>query len=178
MKYIDFEKHHYGMHVTYREASFHAALVENKKLVADLTVKCYNSCSCTNKRAYAFVDMDAVENLEAILAAFKLNQTGRHQTFGGKRLVEYDFTPLMNLHNREMKRDKMLPGVLEVTDSLAFSTSLVYYIYRSSKKDQQYQVVTTDGWIMPIDKKHVAKAVQCFNVPVYKSYRKEPYDRH
>ena len=110
-----------------------------------------------------------------LLEKFGLKTTGRAKTYSKKEYVEYDFSSLLALHNKALKRDKIVPGMINVCEQITVSTSLVYYIYHNKKKDT-FHLVTTDGWNFFIDKKYMIKAVKDYNIPVYKSYRKEPFE--
>lgn len=175
MKYVDFHGHHYGIYITFRNAYLHVVLVEDKKKVCDLSFRCYDSIMCLDDKAFAFINMSAIEDVEGLLEKASIKPTGRVKTYNKQEYAEYDFSSLLALHNKTLRRDKIRPGMMNVCEQIAISTSLVYYIYHKKSKDT-FHLVTTDGWDLIIDKKYMIKAVKNYNVPVFKSFRKEPFE--
>lgn len=175
MRYINFEGHHYGFYVSYSEARLKVTLVENKQKVCDLTSFSYYSKIAQFDTGYAFVNVDKIEYAKRLLEELGCKPTGEtHKLLDGTTIVEYDFSPLVKFDNREMNRHKMKWGMVEINDGIYVSSSVIYYAHHNKKKNE-YRIYTTQSlsWIVPKDK--WVAAVRDYNIPVYRSVRKEPF---
>ena len=175
MKYVDYNGHHYGLYITYKDAYLYAVLVENNTKVCTLTVKCYQSKICTDKYPFAFVDTNRVEGCEDILKLFGVVPSGRTYKVCSYEYIEFNFKKAIEFNDKEMKRDKVKYGMVEIKDNVTIATSLIYYMYHSKVKGT-FNLVTIDGWNYEITEKVLAKLHKEYNVPVYKQFRKEPFN--
>lgn len=181
MKYVDFiddngVHHHYGLYVSYTRSMFNVTLVENKKYVTDLTTIFRKSGANVDGLTTAFVSVSRCPFAERLLEEAGFYKTGREydSNFYG-HLVEYDFTKLARFNDKEMHRDKMKPGMVSITDCLSISTSIIYYAYHDKARDA-YRIVATTGDRYKLTKEMFVKAIKEYNIPVYKGYRKEPFE--
>lgn len=177
MQYIEFEGHRYGIYVTYVDGFVKLVVVENKQKVCDLTVINRYSRVASFDSGFTFVNVTAVPFAEKLMEALKCEKTGRTDTYlRGEQLVEYDVSSLIKFNNREMKRNQMKKGMVRLYEGRGVSTSVIWYAYhKKDKYDDYFIVVTTEGLRIKSPKEFFVKALEEYHIPVYKSFRKEPF---
>ena len=177
MQYIDFEGHHYGIYVTYVDGFVKLVLVENKQRVRDLTTLTGYTRPATFDTGFTFINVDKIPFAEKLMEALKCEKSGRtYDWFDGTLLVEYDVSSLIKFNNREMKRNQMKKGMVRLDEGRGVSTSIIWYAYHKKDRYNDYFiVVTTEGLRIKSPKEIFVKALEEYHIPVYKSFRKEPF---
>lgn len=177
MQYIDFNGHHYGIYLTYVDSRIKLVLVENKQRICDLSSFFATPKLATFDSGYVFVDITKIPVAEELMSALGCVKTGRSVVaLNNDMLIEYDVSTLVKFNNREMKRNQMKKGMVLVREGRGVSTNVIWYAYSTKiKKQDTYIFVTTDGLRITSDKEHFEKAIETYHIPVYKSFRKEPF---
>ena len=177
MQYIDFNGHHYGIYVTYVDGFVKLILTENKKRVCDLTSYSGYTRPTTFDSGCVFVNVTKLPFAEELMSALNCEKAGRQYTNNRKELlVEYDVSSLIKFNNREMKRNQMKKGMVQVCEGRGVSTAIIWYAYHTcNKKEEKFVLVTTEGLRLKMEKEFFVRAIATYNIPVYKSFRKEPF---
>lgn len=177
MQYINFNGHRYGIYLTYVESRVKLVLVENKQRVCDLSSFLALSKLASFDTGYVYVDVTKLSFAEELMSELKCTKTGREITvLNGDRLIEYDVSSLVKFNNREMKRNQMKKGMVQIAEGRGISTNIIWYGYHlKNKKEDKYIFVTTEGLKIDSPKEFFEKAVETYHIPVYTGFRKEPF---
>lgn len=177
MQYVNFEGHRYGIYVTYVDSRVKLILVENKQKVCDLSSFLVTPRLATFDTGYVYVNTTQLPFAERLMSELKCEKTGRETlALNGNKLVEYNVSQLVKFNNREMKRNQMKRGMIQICEGRGISTSIVWYAYHvKNKREDKYIFVTTEGLKLESPKEFFEKAVETYHVPIYTSFRKEPF---